>query len=255
MRSRWWAKSVQSVQAGFDKFCKIVITLFITVHNTLPETGTWTESSCSLWWNCFFSCTRHRHMYKRVAKEQTETKITLVWLHTSYKEWKTSCVLRPRPTGTLWIRSCACTAAILASCRGTWKTRHLRLAPLPNRCIRASIHHRINRVWVRGSDQLNVVRISVTCAELGTIFPPNTDAPAVPESSATPGHGLSEQRQSEHRTQPAPRRRGGEHRHRYHRGAGWTEGAAGPDQKQSEFWNGGTLLKKSEGHSAALCFK
>lgn len=69
----------------------------------------------------------------------------------SYKVWKTSCVLPLPHTEMVWVQSCACTTEILASCRGTWKPLLLALVLLNSQwkeVIMASIHHKTNKAWV-----------------------------------------------------------------------------------------------------------
>lgn len=160
--------------------------------------------------------------------------------------------MRLPPTATLWVQSCACTAGIWESCRGTWRTLLLPLVPLAcqwREAIMAFIHHKTNRVWVsdwglwylksavRGGVSFHFLFFLPVLPHLlsfTVVF--FADTRAVPEGIAAPGHRFSEQRQPEYWTKPAHRQRDRADRHRYHRGAGRAEGTAGPHQKQSELW-------------------
>lgn len=155
------------------------------------------------------------------------------FLSHSCRAWRMSSERRRRPTETPWAPSCACTAETSANCRGTWKALLPALAPPPWRLkgtIRASMHPRTSRAWVRAATPPMCSENRLTsCLSVG-----GADSPAVAEGAVASGNGVPEQRHAEHRAQPAHRRGNGADRHGHHRRAGGAKGAAGPNQRQSE---------------------
>lgn len=78
---------------------------------------------------------------------------TLLFIFVEYScmEWKKSCSPPLPLSETLRVQSYVCTAGTSASCRETWRTRPLGLAPLLTllkEAITASTHHKISTVWV-----------------------------------------------------------------------------------------------------------